>query len=86
MSTVGEIKTEIVYHGDVLNTAARIQTLCKTYHADLLISENFYQNIKEEKIYKFKCFNNISLIGKNEKINIYNVNELCNNEKHEMEK
>ncbi|WP_111308055.1 adenylate/guanylate cyclase domain-containing protein [Confluentibacter sediminis] len=86
MSTVGEIKTEIVYHGDVLNTAARIQSLCKTYNSELLISENFYQNIKEEKIYKFKCFNNISLIGKNEKINIYNVNELGNNEKHEMEK
>lgn len=86
MSTVGEIKTEIVYHGDVLNTAARIQSLCKTYHSDLLISEKFYQNIQDKKVYKFKCFNNISLIGKNEKINIYNVNELNNNEKQKMEK
>ena len=54
MSTVGEIKTEIVYHGDVLNTAARIQSLCKNYHTDLLISENFFYF--KEKNSPFKDF------------------------------
>ncbi|MDN3596873.1 adenylate/guanylate cyclase domain-containing protein [Zunongwangia endophytica] len=74
MSTVGELKTEIVYHGDVLNTAARIQSLCKTYNSALLISENFYEKINDKKIFQFKCFNNIAITGKNEKINIYSVN------------
>jgi len=37
---VGEIKSEIVFHGDVLNTAARIQGLCNAFDAELLISED----------------------------------------------
>lgn len=35
---VGEIKSEIVFHGDVLNTTARITGLCSELHSDLLIS------------------------------------------------
>ncbi|MGB1296064.1 MAG: adenylate/guanylate cyclase domain-containing protein [Flavobacteriales bacterium] len=37
---VGTIKTEIAYHGDVLNTASRIQGLCNTHQAYFLISEH----------------------------------------------
>ncbi|HEY0866724.1 MAG TPA: adenylate/guanylate cyclase domain-containing protein [Fimbriimonas sp.] len=36
---VGEVKTEIVYHGDVLNTTSRIQSLCNEIGVDLVISE-----------------------------------------------
>lgn len=35
---VGEIKSEIVFHGDVLNTSSRLQGLCNAEEADLLIS------------------------------------------------
>lgn len=35
---VGEVKSEIVFHGDTLNTAARIQGMCSALGADLLIS------------------------------------------------
>jgi adenylate cyclase len=35
---VGEIKSEIVYHGDVLNTAARIQGMCAGLGEEFLIS------------------------------------------------
>lgn len=35
---VGEIKSEIVYHGDVLNTTARITGKCTELDSDLLIS------------------------------------------------
>ena len=37
---IGELKKEIVYIGDVLNTTARIQEDCKRLHKDFLISEN----------------------------------------------
>ncbi|PJJ60555.1 adenylate/guanylate cyclase domain-containing protein [Hymenobacter chitinivorans] len=37
---VGEVKREIVYHGDVLNTTARIQSLCNELGQELLISED----------------------------------------------
>lgn len=35
---IGALKKEIFYAGDVLNTAARIQGLCKEYQVDLLFS------------------------------------------------
>lgn len=35
---VGYLKSEVVYHGDVLNTASRIQSLCGDLGADLLLS------------------------------------------------
>lgn len=35
---IGNIKRDIAYHGDVLNTAARIQGLCNEYGQQLLIS------------------------------------------------
>jgi len=37
---VGKVKRKIVYHGDVLNTTARIQSLCNELGQELLISED----------------------------------------------
>ena len=39
VAEVGEIKREIAFHGDVLNTAARIQAKCNELERRLLISE-----------------------------------------------
>ena len=44
---VGSIKKEIVYSGDALNTGARIQSLCATYRADLLISGDLAEALTE---------------------------------------
>ena len=38
VTKVGRHKKEIAYHGDTLNTAARIQGQCKASEQDLLIS------------------------------------------------
>ncbi|MBS1724398.1 MAG: adenylate/guanylate cyclase domain-containing protein [Armatimonadetes bacterium] len=43
---VGEIKTEIVYHGDVLNTAARIQGMCGDLGATLLVSKELAEQVQ----------------------------------------
>jgi adenylate cyclase len=37
---VGEVKSEIVFHGDVLNTTARIETMCNELGHDLLLSRS----------------------------------------------
>ena len=48
---VGELKKEIVYIGDVLNTTARIQEDCKRLKKDFLISEDLLHRIeKTDKI------------------------------------
>jgi adenylate cyclase len=39
VAEVGEIKKELAYHGDALNTAARIRSLCNEVKKRLLVSE-----------------------------------------------
>ena len=39
VAEIGSLKTEIAYHGDVLNTAARIQGLCNEFDKNILLSE-----------------------------------------------
>jgi adenylate cyclase len=45
VAEVGELKTEIAYHGDVLNTASRIQNLCNHFDTPLLISESLMEQL-----------------------------------------
>jgi adenylate cyclase len=42
---IGEIKRDIAYHGDTLNTAARIQSLCNEYQKQFLVSEYIVKQI-----------------------------------------
>jgi adenylate cyclase len=35
---IGDLKTEIVYHGDIVNTTSRIQEMCNKLRATLLVS------------------------------------------------
>jgi adenylate cyclase len=42
---IGNIKRDIAYHGDVLNTAARIQGLCNEYGQQLLISTEILEKV-----------------------------------------
>ena len=43
---IGEIKKDIIFTGDVLNTTARIQGLCKTFQVKILLSEPLLQRMK----------------------------------------
>ena len=48
VAEVGEIKREIAYHGDTINTAARIQAKCNEYQCDLLASERLVKQLQPE--------------------------------------
>lgn len=70
---VGEIKKEIVYHGDVLNTTSRIRSVCNELDKKILISKDLYE-ILEEKLYSvFEPVGEIDLKGKKEKVFLYSV-------------
>ena len=62
---VGEIKSEVVYHGDTLNTAARIQGLCNGLNEEFLVSGELQEALgaSVEK-YRFRHFGPQSLKGK----------------------
>lgn len=48
VTEVGEVKTEIAYHGDVLNTAARLLSSCKEVGVLFLISQTLQQQLPAE--------------------------------------
>jgi len=76
VAEVGELKKELAYHGDVLNTAARIQGKCNEYNSKVLISEEIKNQLNENSDYQFKLIGNIKLKGKEQLVNIFSVNSI----------
>lgn len=70
---VGALKKEIVFTGDVLNTAARIQGLCKKYQTDFLVSDTVHNALGESDIMNFKALGSIELKGKKEKVTLHSI-------------
>jgi adenylate cyclase len=76
MVTTGEIgvlKKEIIFTGDVLNTAARIQGLCNQFGADILISGPLAKVLGPSPLFKTKSFGLHNLKGRDEQMEIHTV-------------
>ncbi len=73
VTEVGSIKKEIAYHGDVINTTARIQSQCNTYNASVLISESLLNDLQLPETYITKNIDDLLLKGKAKSVNIYSV-------------
>lgn len=50
VAEVGELKSEISYHGDTVNTASRIQGLCNSYGSRLLLSGSLFSELSQKNI------------------------------------
>jgi len=70
---IGGIKKEIVYHGDVLNTTARIQAECNKYNQTLLISEYLLNLIELPEYLRHEFVGEIQLKGRRGKIKIFGL-------------
>lgn len=70
---VGTLKKEIIYTGDVLNTASRIEGLCNSHSVDLLLSETLIKELPLKPRYVEKEIGKISLRGKSTDITLYTV-------------
>ncbi len=70
---VGELKKEIVYVGDVLNTTARIQEDCKRLNRDFLISEELLNTVKDLNGVKARFIDDTVLRGNNKHIKLYSL-------------
>jgi len=73
VAEVGELKKEIAYHGDVLNTASRIQDKCNEYDKPLLISNNLYKKMLRTGLFNIEMIGEILLKGKIQPVGIYSV-------------
>ncbi len=72
VTEVGKHKKEIAYHGDTINTAARIQEKCNIYEKELLISETLKKALHTNK-FSFTKLGNLLLKGKDKEVSIYSI-------------
>ncbi|MCA6078912.1 adenylate/guanylate cyclase domain-containing protein [Fulvivirga sedimenti] len=74
VTEVGRFKKEIAYHGDAINTAARIQGQCNPLGKELLISKYLKDLLKAER-YCFEEQGSIELKGKGQEVGIFAVHK-----------
>ena len=74
---VGNFGSEMAYHGDVLNTTARIQTLCSKLGQDFLISEDLFAKLPLPLPHGFLCIKAgfFELRGKKNGILIFSLHQ-----------
>lgn len=71
-----DIKSDIAFHGDVLNTTARVLELCKQYNEDLLITGKMEEGIKQiDPKFNITFKDIVQLRGKHIKHKIFSVKE-----------
>ncbi len=75
VAEVGLAKKEIAYHGDVVNTSARLQGLCNTFEKQLLASEDFVLLLVGKKNFSFAQLSEIQLKGKHNKIKVFSISK-----------
>lgn len=74
---IGTIKKEIVYHGDVLNTTARIQDECNKYGQKFLLSEFMLQNVELPEYLRSEFVGELQLKGKVKKVKIFGLKSIA---------
>ncbi|NNE31531.1 MAG: adenylate/guanylate cyclase domain-containing protein [Winogradskyella sp.] len=75
ITEVGVVKKELAFHGDVINTTARIQDECNKYNESLLISESLLKEVYFKSKYLINEIGNLELKGKKESIKVFAINE-----------
>ncbi|WP_438425674.1 adenylate/guanylate cyclase domain-containing protein [Aquimarina macrocephali] len=74
VAEVGKYKKEIAYHGDTINTAARIQGQCNELKQEFLISESLKNDLNNLG-FVFSELGSIELKGKGSQTRLYAVNQ-----------
>lgn len=74
LTEIGDIKREIAFHGDVLNTAARLEKKCNEFGEPFIISQHIIDKVGLDSTYHFKLLSDLPLRGKTESLKFYSVN------------
>lgn len=72
---IGRIKKDIIFTGDVLNTTARIQSLCNDLQVDNLISKDLISNLRLETNFLIETIGTIALKGKLASIELFTIKD-----------
>ncbi len=71
---VGKIKSDIVYHGDVVNTCERILSQCHPLNRKILVSEYVIRKLNLLPFYEAEFVNAIRMKGKGMEVGLYTIN------------
>lgn len=70
---IGDYKRDIVFHGDTINTASRIQMECNHYNRRLLLSSTLLNQLDLKDKYISEYITKIILRGKQEELELYSL-------------
>ncbi len=76
IAEVGQIKREIAFDGDTLNTTSRIEGMCNSYEKGLLLSQALKELIEERTELQINLVGEAQLSGKSEPLKIYSIDEI----------
>lgn len=76
LAEVGQIKREIAFHGDTLNTAARIEGMCNEYNKNLLLSQSLKDMLKDQEDFQIDEVGEFLLRGKTKASKIYSIEKI----------
>ena len=70
---IGDLKREIVYNGDVLNTTSRIQNECNKYKRNCLVSGTLMKRLKQINGFQWEKIAVVTLRGKETEVELFSV-------------
>ncbi len=73
VSEVGKYKSEIAYHGDVLNTTARMLSKCHDFASAFIISDYVVEQVEMPKYLRVEPLGAFQLKGKQQEVEMYSV-------------
>lgn len=73
---IGVLKKEIFFTGDVLNTTSRIQTSCKQYETDILVSTDLLSLLSIDDRYSVVSIGESELKGRLEKVDLFTIKKI----------
>lgn len=70
---IGDLKREITYNGDTLNTTARIQHECNKYGRDCLVSGVLRNRLRPVTVFHWESMGVVTLRGKETEVELFSV-------------
>lgn len=70
---IGDFKRDIVFHGDTLNTASRIEEQCNRLGRNLLLSRDLLVELDLKKRFEEEYMGSIQLRGKDQELELYSL-------------
>ena len=73
---IGEVKSEIAFYGDPVNTTSRILGQCRQLDKAMLVSQEIKDKVTLPVIYEWDDCGELTLKGKGQKTHLYSINEV----------